>query len=58
MEKEMRETLVGVHGIEAINLEKYQEILVERFSNVLVADTLMRVAQDTSDKFSIQVRIL
>lgn len=54
----MRATLQGVPGIEAINLDKYQEILVERFSNALVADTLMRVAQDTSNKFSIQVGCL
>jgi len=54
MEKEIRPALEGIPGIEAINLDKYQEILIERFGNVLVADTLMRVAQDTSDKFSVQ----
>lgn len=55
MREEIRPVLARVPGMDAINLEKYQEILVERFSNVLIADQLMRVAQDTSNKFSIQV---
>lgn len=55
MQYEMRPTLEGIEGIDNINLDVYQDILVERFSNTLVADTLMRVAQDTSNKFSVQV---
>mmetsp|Transcript_27249 Transcript_27249/g.68608 ORF Transcript_27249/g.68608 Transcript_27249/m.68608 type:complete len:683 (+) Transcript_27249:203-2251(+) len=54
MQYEMRPTLEGIEGIDNINLDVYQDILVERFSNTLVADTLMRVAQDTSNKFSVQ----
>lgn len=55
MREELRPTLLDIEGIENINLEKYQDILENRFSNTLVADTLMRISHDTSNKFSIQV---
>jgi mannitol-1-phosphate/altronate dehydrogenase len=54
MHDELRPTLEKIDGIEQINLDVYQDILCERFSNTLVADTLMRISHDTSNKFSIQ----
>jgi len=54
MREELRPTLEGIEGIEQINLDVYQDILVERFNNTLVADTNMRVSHDTSQKFSVQ----
>jgi mannitol-1-phosphate/altronate dehydrogenase len=55
MEKELRPTLEVIEGIENIDLDKYQEVLIHRFSNEIIADTLLRVAMDTSDKLSVQV---
>ena len=58
MNKEMRPTLENIPGIENIDLDKYEEVLIERFSNEVIADTLQRVAMDTSDKLSVQVRLV
>jgi len=54
MNKELRPTLMKIPGIEAIDLDKYENTLIERFSNEIIADTLQRVAMDTSDKLSVQ----
>mmetsp|Transcript_2156 Transcript_2156/g.5470 ORF Transcript_2156/g.5470 Transcript_2156/m.5470 type:complete len:688 (+) Transcript_2156:191-2254(+) len=54
MGKELRPTLEVIEGIENIDLDKYQEVLIGRFSNEVIADTLLRVAMDTSDKLSVQ----
>ena len=55
MNKEMRPPLEKIPGIQDIDLEQYEKVLVERFSNEIIADTLLRVAMDTSDKLSVQV---
>jgi len=54
MDREMCPTLENVPGIENIDLDSYKKVLIERFSNVVIADTLQRVAMDTSDKLSVQ----
>ena len=50
MVEEVRETLDPVPGI---NLQEYEETIINRFSNGNVKDTLSRICEFTSDRIPI-----